>query len=301
MDGFVLKDVLMLLEGGNSQYSSFLSRQAIEGPIEKVYRTKAARYYRESLKSHVESLIEKGVQGWEGRVRRTSAAAKGGAGRAASVGAANGGSGSSRKGDKGEEKKGQSQTSSSSSSSTTKSAPATPDANSSNSNSNSKSSHKKHSSHKKEKAKKVKKSPSLPAPAPPPPPPPPPLPNFKTFHITFTSDSLGMSLTQRPHSDSRAQSSPVLESCLHVTRVQPYSQSEEGGVMVGDYIMEIQGKKAGEGFEVDMRRLKARPVTVKFGRAARDIIEARTTSVAEAAEKVGGGEMKMITIVGLIC
>ena len=78
MDGFVLKDVLMLLEGGNSQYSSFLSRQAIEGPIEKVYRTKAARYYRESLKSHVESLIEKGVQGWEGRVRRTSAAAKGG-------------------------------------------------------------------------------------------------------------------------------------------------------------------------------------------------------------------------------
>ncbi|GMH63781.1 hypothetical protein TrRE_jg8203 [Triparma retinervis] len=52
MDSFTSPEILQMLEGGNGQFRDFLSRQSVtvgsngsEGM--RVYRTKAARYYRE--------------------------------------------------------------------------------------------------------------------------------------------------------------------------------------------------------------------------------------------------------------
>jgi hypothetical protein len=75
MDSFTSPEILQMLEGGNGQFRDFLSRQSVvvgcggdEGM--RAYRTKAARYYRESLRKHVEGVVGKGVEGWEGRVRK---------------------------------------------------------------------------------------------------------------------------------------------------------------------------------------------------------------------------------------
>ena len=55
--------LIAMLEGGNGQLASFFSRQPSTrdgvgaGQIETLYKTKAARYYREHLALHVKALV----------------------------------------------------------------------------------------------------------------------------------------------------------------------------------------------------------------------------------------------------
>ena len=60
MDDWTVQEVLKMLEGGNDQLSTFFKKQKVaDHVIEKKYKTKAARYYRESLGKHTDTMIEK--------------------------------------------------------------------------------------------------------------------------------------------------------------------------------------------------------------------------------------------------
>jgi ADP-ribosylation factor GTPase-activating protein 1 len=61
MDTWTPQQVEIMRQGGNSQIRSFFAKMNIENsPIETLYRTKAAKYYREKLKERAEKVITAG-------------------------------------------------------------------------------------------------------------------------------------------------------------------------------------------------------------------------------------------------
>lgn len=68
--------VLKMLEGGNTQWNRFLSRQGMNENRDRVYFTKAALFYRENLHRHVEKVIQAGAYHgrhvWRERRKHTS-------------------------------------------------------------------------------------------------------------------------------------------------------------------------------------------------------------------------------------
>lgn len=68
MDDWTVQEVLKMLEGGNDQLATFFKKQSVgDYEIEKKYKTKASRYYRESLGKHTDTIMEKGLANYEGR------------------------------------------------------------------------------------------------------------------------------------------------------------------------------------------------------------------------------------------
>jgi hypothetical protein len=72
MDHWSHEQVLAMLEGGNEQLDSFFHRHAMSGMMNKRYKTKAARFYRENLGKHVSTVKEAGVYQGREASRRSS-------------------------------------------------------------------------------------------------------------------------------------------------------------------------------------------------------------------------------------
>ena len=288
MDSFSDQEVVMMLEGGNRQLEDFLERQGVGvgtkaegGDGMRVYRTKAARYYRESLKKHGEEerrLERRTVGAKDCRSEATANALhrlptrlttfrlslrsspfliavlgvvekglEGWEGRARKEGG--GGKQEEKEGERKKEKK-----------------------------------DKKKKKDRKERRPKSP-SPSLSTPSPSSNPtvvPTPQKPSMKRYTVTYHEGPLGVSLCDNLQ----------VNGMIEVTRVSPYTQSEELGVMAGDKVLEIEGEGIG-GFEDTKRWLKKRPVKVTFGRVERRREEElRSSSMATgSAKKVenGGG------------
>ena len=72
MDNWSVPQIVAMLEGGNMQLVGFFERQAStketvgKGDVETLYKTKAARYYREHLAKHVKALLLSGGGEGEG-------------------------------------------------------------------------------------------------------------------------------------------------------------------------------------------------------------------------------------------
>lgn len=64
MDSWSHAQILAMLEGGNDQLKKFVQRHSLQGK-DDLYRTKAARFYREQLALHVSRVCENGE--YEGR------------------------------------------------------------------------------------------------------------------------------------------------------------------------------------------------------------------------------------------
>ncbi|GMH85409.1 hypothetical protein TrST_g485 [Triparma strigata] len=194
MDDWSVRQVLGLLEGGNGQFKEYCRRQGVEGEIEDVYGRKAVRYYRESLKKHVDNILKKGLESYVFRVRTSPAT-------------------SAKKSSSSTEKKKKTQN------------PTRP-------------------------TSTVKTPPKLDD------------MTSKTFTVKYPpSTPLGLTLS--------SSSQNVEGGCyLTVSRVQPYSYSSDNGVLVGDGVVEIDGREV-KGLEEVMRIVKGWKVTegvVRFRR-----------------------------------
>jgi len=61
-----------MLEGGNGQLKGFFARQKVSiDTSASAYKSKAAKYYKKQLISHLDTIIETGVSSYQGRAKRS--------------------------------------------------------------------------------------------------------------------------------------------------------------------------------------------------------------------------------------
>mmetsp|Transcript_10701 Transcript_10701/g.15918 ORF Transcript_10701/g.15918 Transcript_10701/m.15918 type:complete len:240 (-) Transcript_10701:169-888(-) len=75
MDSWSHAQILAMLEGGNDQLKKFLQRHSLQGK-DDLYKTKAARFYREQLTLHVSRVCENGEYKGRDASRRLSTSPK---------------------------------------------------------------------------------------------------------------------------------------------------------------------------------------------------------------------------------
>ena len=72
MDNWTSSQVICMLEGGNGQLKGFFARQKVSiDTSASAYKSKAAKYYKKQLISHLDTIIETGVSSYQGRAKRS--------------------------------------------------------------------------------------------------------------------------------------------------------------------------------------------------------------------------------------